>query len=142
MHNPSNRHRFLASGLVVALSMACDGDLFSPSVENVAGSYSATSFTTTTGGVTTDQLAGGASFTITLATNGTTSGRLFVPGGDEGGGDLDADLAGTWTLTGTTVEFAQTADTFVRDMPFTASRNRLQGEATFSGTVVRVTLTK
>jgi hypothetical protein len=40
------------------------------------------------------------------------------------------------------VEFAQTADTFVRDMPFRALRNRLRGEATFTGTAIRVTLTK
>jgi hypothetical protein len=111
-------------------------------VDNVAGTYTATTFTTTSGTVTTDQLAAGASFTITLAPDRTTTGRLFVPGADEGGGDLDADMAGTWTLSGSTVEFAQTADTFVRDMPFIATRDRLQGEATFSGTTVRVTLTK
>ena len=128
--------------LVIAGILACGDDGFSPSIENVAGDYTATSFTTTSGGVTTDLLDDGASLTLTLASNGATTGHLFVPGAGEGGGDLDADLTGTWTLTGSTVAFAQIADTFVRDMPFTAAENRLQGEATFAGTLVRVTLTK
>lgn len=133
--------RWLAT-VVAAVSLACGDDPFVPSLENIAGSYTATTFTTTSGGVTTDQLAAGASFTITLASNGATTGRLFVPGGGQGGGDLDADMTGTWTLVGSTVEFAQTADTFVRDMPFTASVNRLQGQEMFSNTTIRVTLAK
>jgi hypothetical protein len=132
----------LLTTAAATVSLACGDEGFAPSVTNVAGDYAATTLTTTSGGVTTNQLAGGASLTIALAPNGTTTGRLFVPGGAEGGGDLDADMAGTWTLTGSTVEFAQTADTFVRDMSLTAARNRLSGEATFSGTTIRVTLTK
>ena len=42
----------------------------------------------------------GSTVAITLATNGTTTGRLFVPGGADDGSDLDGDLAGTWTLSG------------------------------------------
>jgi hypothetical protein len=133
--------RFLTTA-ATTVCLACGDDPFVPSLNNVAGTYTATTFTTTSAGVTTDQLAAGSSFTITLELDGTTAGRLFVSGGDEGGGDLDADMAGTWTLPGSTVEFAQTADTFVRDTPFTALRNRLRGEATFSGTTIRVTLTK
>ena len=128
--------------LVIALAatlVAC-GEPFVPSLESIAGSYSATTFTTTTGGTTTNQLFAGAEFTITLTAAGTTTGRLFVPGGGAGGGALDADLAGTWTLTGSTVEFTQTADTFVRDMIFTASAGRLRGGDTFSGTTIRVIL--
>ena len=126
----------------VAISMACGGDAFSPTTANVAGAYTATAFTTTIGGVTTNQLAGGASLTMTLATTGTITGRLFVPGAAEGGGNLDSDMAGTWTLTGSTVQFTQAADTFVRDMSFVASENRLTGDATFSGTRIHVVLTK
>jgi hypothetical protein len=125
-----------------AVFLACGDEGFAPSLTNVAGDYTATTLTTTSGGVTTNQLAGGASLTIALAPNGTTTGHLFVPGGAEGGGDFDADMAGTWTLTGSTVAFAQTADTFIRDMPFTAARNQLSGNATFSGTTIRVTLSK
>src|SRR5206468_7494310 len=120
------------TGAAVVL-LACGDDPFAPTVENMAGSYGATTFTTTNSGTTTNHLAAGASFTLTLAADGTTTARLFVPGGAEGVGDFDA----TWTLTGKTIEFAQTADTFVRDMPFTAERNRLRGTATFSGTTIR-----
>lgn len=131
--------RLIATTAAVA-SLRCSDDGFTPSVMDVAGSYTAAAFMSTNAGTTTDHLAGGASFTITLAEDGTTTGRLFVPGGAEGGGDLDADMTGTWTLAGRTLRFVQTADTFVRDMPFTVEPNRLRGEATFSGTTVRVTL--
>ena len=132
----------LISTAAAFVLFACGDDAFTPSVMDTAGSYSATTFTTTNGGSTTDQLAAGASLVLTLADNGTATGRLFVPGGAQGGGDLDADMAGTWTLTGRIVNFDQTADTFVRDMPFTVESNRLRGEATFSGTTIRVTLDK
>ena len=127
---------------VMVSSLACGQDSFSPSVESVAGSYVATIFTTTTGGVTTNQLPTGGSLQITLAPNGTTTGSLFLPGGATGGGDLDADLAGTWSLAGAVVQFTQGADTFVRDIAFTASANRLRGQGTFGGTLVRLTLDK
>ena len=122
--------------------MACNGDIFSPTTANVAGAYTATVFTATTGGLTINLLDAGASLTVTLAEGGTVTGHLFVPGGAEGGGDLDADLAGTWTLTGSTVRFTQAADTFVSDVFFVASENRLTGDATFSGTAIHVVLTK
>lgn len=127
---------------VMASSFACGDDGFSATIESVAGSYTATTLITTTGGVTTNHLTAGGSLLLTLAPNGTTTGRLFVPGGAAGGGDLDADMAGTWTLAASVVEFTQGSDTFVRDMAFTASANRLRGQATFGGTLVRVTLDK
>lgn len=84
----------------------------------------------------------GSTVTITLASDGTTSGRLFVPGGAEDGSDLDVDLVGTWALMGSTVTFNQTTDTFIRDAEFTAGRNRLSGEGTFSGTTIRLVLNR
>lgn len=113
---------------------------------DVVGSYEATTFETTENGQTTDQLAEGAEFTITLNSEGTSAGNLFVPGGAEDGGDLDASLAGTWTFTANsnTVEFDQNADTFVRDMTFTATRNggsvQLEGEESFGGPTITVVL--
>jgi hypothetical protein len=123
------------------MSIACGGEAFSPTTANVAGAYTATAFTTTSG-VTTNRLGAGASLTLTLAAGGAVTGQLFVPGGAEGGGNLNADMAGTWTLAGSTVEFTQAADTFVRDMSFVASENRLTGDATFSGTTIHVVLSK
>jgi hypothetical protein len=128
-------------GLAFVLG-ACGGDGFSPTTETVAGSYTATTFTITSPVGTTDLLALGATVTITLAGDGTTTGHLFVPAGAAGGGDLDADIAGTWTLAGSTVTFSQTADTFIRDAAFAAGANRLTGEDTFSGVTVRLVLSK
>lgn len=134
-----------SAALALALVLASCGDdngSFSPTVENVAGSYSAASFTATTTVGTLDLLALGASVAVTLTPGGTTTGRLFVPGGAEGGGDLDEDLTGTWALSGSTVTFNQTADTFIRDVQFTASRNQLSAEGTFNGQTIQLVLTK
>lgn len=140
MRAPFRRSAALCLALLLA---GCgDEDGFSPTVETVAGSYSASSFTIGSAAGTVDLLALGSSVAITLAPGGTTTGRLFVPGGAEGGGDLDADLTGTWTLEGSTVTFNQTADTFIRDAQFTASRDRLTGEGTFDGQTVRLVLNK
>jgi hypothetical protein len=59
---------------------------------------------------------------------------------------LDYDMAGTWSQTGTTVNFSQTADTFVRNIPFTVVANgskwALEGTGSFSGTAVQITLSQ
>jgi hypothetical protein len=89
-----------------------------------------------------DLLAQGSHVTLDLATDGTTTGQLFVPGGDEDGGDLDVDLTGTWTLSGSTVTFDQAGDTFIRDVEFTAEQNRLTGEGDFDDASIRLILTK
>ena len=122
--------------------VGCGDDGFNPTVDDVAGTYQATVFTFDGGSGPTDLLAIGASVTITLALDGTTSGRMLVPGVAAGGEDLDADLAGTWTLSGTTVTFDQAADTFMRDVPFTAEPSRLRGQGTFGEEVVVLVLTK
>jgi|tagenome__1003787_1003787.scaffolds.fasta_scaffold19769771_2 hypothetical protein len=129
---------------VLSLALgACGGeDTFSPTTETVAGSYAASAFTVTSSTGTTDLLANGATVTIVLATDGSTTGRLFVPAGAEGRGDLDVDLAGTWTLAGSSVTFAQGSDTFVRDVAFTAGRNSLTGNGTFSGETIHLILVK
>jgi hypothetical protein len=109
-------------------------------VDDLAGSYSATTFTTREAGATTDWLAAGAFINLTLTATGNTTGRVFVPGGNEDGSDFDADLTGTWALAGSQVTFQHSADTFLRDMSFAVDAGRLTGEATFSGVTVRVVL--
>ena len=111
-------------------------------MENVAGLYSAWTFTYETSTGTTDLLAAGAVVSIDLADDGTTTGEIFVEDGGEGGGDLDEDLTGTWTLEGGTVTFDQTADTFIRDLEFTADEDLLEGEDTFDDVTIRLVLTK
>ena len=127
--------------LAVAALLACS-DAFKPNIENVAGAYNLQSLITTDVTDTTDWVAAGTTLSLALNRNGTTTGHIFAPGAGAGGSDFEADLAGTWTLTGDTVRFTQTADTFLRDMAFTAGENRLSGDQTFGGTRIRALLTK
>ncbi len=108
----------------------------------MAGTYEAGVFTVTSFSGTTDLLLAGATVDATLAPDGTTSGRLFVPGGDDDGSDLDEDLGGTWTLSGDTVTFNQTADTFIGEAEFIAGRNTLTAEGSFSGLEIFLQLVK
>jgi hypothetical protein len=138
-----NRSALRLLPVLLLLSASCGGDdPFSPTEENVAGTYEATALTVTAGGITVNALGLGASLELVLNPGGTTTGRLLAPGLGEGGEDIDADLTGTWSLTGSTVTFEHTSDTFIRDVPFTAERNRLSAEGTFQGAVIRATLTK
>lgn len=133
------RARFLITLVLAQLAIGCR-DSAGPSIGTVAGVYGATTFTSTTNGVTTNHLAEQGRIQIILATNGTTDGQLFIPGGNDDGSDVIEDLVGTWTLDGRTVEFDNASDTFLRDMPFNVSGTRLVGDATFGDTRIQVTL--
>jgi hypothetical protein len=91
--------------------------------------------------VVTDQLAAGAAVHVILAADGSTTGRLFVPASGTQPA-TDADLAGTWSQSGGIVTFHQSADTFVRDMPFSVRDEQLAGDATFGGVRVQMTLAR
>ena len=133
--------RAVALSLALALGCGDDGN-FSPTVDTVAGAYSATTFTLSLAVATVDQLVLGSDVEITLAPDGTTTGRLFVPGAGEDGADLEADLTGTWALSRGAVTFDHTADTFIRDVRFAADRNRLIGTATIGHHIIDLVLTK
>ncbi|MBX6365003.1 MAG: hypothetical protein IRZ00_14130 [Gemmatimonadetes bacterium] len=137
--------------LLATLALAACGDdspAGPPTQESVAGVYQASAghagavFEITALGQTTDVLAAGATIRLELKADGSTAGRLFVPGGDEDGSDLDADLTGTWTLQGDTVRLSHAADTFLRDIPLVVSRNQLTADQSFGGVRVRVSLVK
>lgn len=137
------RIRCASTALLVYLSgtSACD-DPSGPAADEVSGSYVAIAFTTRQGGVDTDQLALGASISLTLRPDGTTGGRLFVPGGNPDGSDFEADLGGTWTLNDRTVDLTHDVDTFLNDLAFSFESDTLSGEERFSGITVRVELAK
>ena len=126
--------------VLAVLALPGCGDSFSPTRDTVAGTYTATRFVTSSTGTVTDQLAGGATLTITLTAGGITTGRLMLPASDVNGAGLDVSMAGTWSLTGDRVVFTQDADTFVRDMTFTATEDDLAADETFGGTRVEITL--
>ena len=139
--------------LAAALALsACEGstplDPHAQAMAALAGDYGAEadlgalSFTTDDGGTVTDWLDQGAKVELRLTADGRTTGRLFVPGVDEDGGDLDESLAGTWTLDGETIHFEHDADTFIRDTPFRVEGKRLVGEASFDDVAIRVELAR
>jgi hypothetical protein len=132
----------VALTLVLAVGSCGGEDTFSPTVQSVTGSYTASSLTLVSSVGTTDLLALGSTVAITLAADGTTSGRLFVPGGNDDGSDLDVDLAGTWALSGSTVTFNQTGNSFIREVEFSAGPDQLNGEGEFSGAIIRLVLRK
>jgi hypothetical protein len=128
--------------LLPAVAVLSCSDSLAP--DTVAGNYTLHSLavTTDTGG-TVDWKSLGTTWTMSLAPNGTTTGQLFIPGAAEDGGDFTADMAGTWTAVGDTIEFHQTADTFVRDMPFVVRDDSLlTGDHDFGSVRIQVTLMK
>jgi len=127
--------------LLCALA-SCGGDPVG--VGAIIGAYVATTFTLTQGSqAPTDVLAAGGSLNITLGGDGSTTGQLSIPASLNGGSALIASMAGTFSLSGTTVTFDQAADTFVRDIDFTVSGRTLQGAAVFPNAVaISVTLTR
>lgn len=108
----------------------------------LAGQYTATTFTVTQGGSTTNVLQAGGSLTMRLTSTGGTSGRLVVPASVSGGSALDASMDGSYTFSNGLVTFQQSADTFVRDMVFTAAGNTLSATQTFSGTTINIVLAR
>jgi len=132
----------LPVALLVGSVGACGGS--TENTNTLAGTYSATVFTVTpTGQAAINVVAAGGSLTITIATNNATSGSLAIPASINGGTAFNADMAGTATLSGSTVHFQQTADTFVRDLTWTHSgttltvSNQAAGSAAYTITLTR-----
>ncbi|HET7621753.1 MAG TPA: hypothetical protein VFK39_07625 [Gemmatimonadaceae bacterium] len=131
----------LAVLFALLVATACGSDKTTgPATKDVAGSYDATVFTASALGTTHDMLAAGASIHLVLSEDGTCSGHLFVPASDFTGEEVDEDLAGTWTLDGTTVTLTQSADTFLRDVQLTVNGAQLTGSQTIQGVTVHVVL--
>ena len=137
------RFSLRSAALAVALLLASCGDHngFSPTVENVSGSYSASSFTVTSSSGLVDLLASGASVQITLAADGATTGRLLLRGANTDG-DHDEDLTGTWALVGDTVTISPRGPSVLRFAQFTATSDQLTGERELSGQTLRLVLAR
>lgn len=141
-------NRKLRSLLLVGLptlALACGGS-DEPASTPLAGSYVATTFLTTGSSGQRNEIAAGSTLTLTLAANGTTTGHLHVAASGSNPA-LDADMAGTWSASGTVIDITQAADTFVRDMLFTWGTNiqgmaTLTGDQVFNGTRIQILLTR
>lgn len=135
--------RIASLSLLLALAACGDDDEgTNPTVDDVAGSYSATAFTLTSGTGTLDLLALGATVTAELEPDGSCTGRLLVPGAQPGGEDLDEDLTGTWTLGDGIVTFNPTNSTLINDVDFAVGPNTLTGEGPFQGGILLLVLTR
>jgi len=135
--------RWLAAWAMVALA-ACGGgdDPFSPTPATVQGTYNASLFTVTGSTGTINLLPLGATVHVVLNPDGTTTGHLSVPD-VLGAGAIEADLDGTWSLSGATVTFNPTdSNSIIGDAEFTAAQNSLDGEGEFDGNTVHLTLSK
>jgi hypothetical protein len=109
----------------------------------LAGTYRATLFRVMpTGQPAIDVISNGGSLTILIAADNSTSGALMLPA-NVTGSVVSSSMAGSAVITGTTVRFEQTADTFVRNLIWTVSVNSLQvndqtaGAASFTITLTR-----
>ena len=141
MNHQKTSRLLLVATAAVGLATGCAED---PNVPppGVPGSYHATAFSLASNGVPYDLLPSGASLTMTLANDHTTTGRLVIPAEFAGGSAVDESMAGTWRQSHDTVYFDGPADTFVRDVPFVVRTNTLWGEYDPPGGQLRVTLMK
>jgi hypothetical protein len=89
-----------------------------------------------------DVLAQGGTLSITIAADNSTTGSISLPA-SVAGAPFDASLSGTAVVSGNTVHFQQSADTFVRDITFTIvgsslqATNQVAGSASFTITLTR-----
>lgn len=125
----------LAASLVVL--PACSSDSFEET--GLVGSYHATTLTTASASEgTIDYVARGGTVTLTLESNGETSGRLFVPDAGAGDTDLDVELGGHWEFNSGIVILTLDESSFLQTMSLTPIEDRLEGQQDFGGTVVHV----
>lgn len=123
------------------LMISCSSSTEAPPVDQVAGTYDATTFTLS-GEVEGDVLAAGGTLTMVLSPDGTTTGTLVVPAAFNDGEQLVADMAGTYVVSGSQVTFQQAADTFVRDMTWDVGPGTLGASGAFGAVTVTVLLTR
>lgn len=125
--------------LAALVLLGCKGTEASP----IAGTWSATTFLFTEAGKQpADVLAQGGGLTITVSSTNRTIGSLSVPATITGGASVVASMAGTATVSGSTVQFDQEADTFVRDVTWTITGNTLVTTSSVSGVTLNITLTR
>ena len=136
----------LATIAMFAAAAGCGGSYSTspPSSSGLAGSYTAFQWVTTGGSGQTNQLVIGSTLQITLNNDGSTTGQMHLAASG-GNPAKDFDMAGTWTQSGTNVDFTQAADTYVRDLVFAIQPVAtgvwdLVGDQVFSGTRVQLTL--
>jgi hypothetical protein len=133
--------------VAISFAVACGENTGPNPVEQVAGTYHATTIQLITGGdpsVLVDALELGASAEIVLTLERTTTGTLIIPAVlTEDGVDEDVfDLAGTFTVSGNTVMFQGQGDNIFPAVPWTRGDGTLTASFTDSEGTTQVTLTR
>ena len=118
-------------GLLASFSLAAGcGDSTGPGAP-LAGTYHATTLRFEGVGEVIDLLAGGATITLELKDDESTTGTMRIPAVlTEDGTDFEASLAGTfhYDAQAQTVVFTQSGDTFIRDATWTVDGPQLRTE--------------
>jgi len=138
------RHPFPALLLVVVMAIGCSDTVLRP-IGALPATYTAIEFfVRPMGGAEFDVLDLGGELIISVDENGTTTGLLRVPALVYGA-PVIANMEGTATIADSRVEFAQDADTFVRDLIWTFTGtgltviNQVSGDRTYTITLARST---
>ena len=117
------RSTILAAMPIVLL--ACGSSTTAPS-NSVAGVYTPLVWVTVGGSGQTSELQVGSTLSLNLHSNGLVSGSLHLAATGSRAA-FDADMSGSWTLSGSTITISQSADTFVRNTSFEISPDPVQG---------------
>lgn len=114
----------------VALMVGCGDSPIEPG--DLAGTYAASTFTIVLNGNTTNMLASGATVTLQLKADRTTTGRITIPviAGVQTTA-VDDDLAGSFTISSGVVRLDQPVPTYLDGFAFTADLPELRGYVTF-----------
>ena len=119
------------SGMVLLLGCGVDSTFVGDS-NLLTGTYTAQFFLITPDGEPArDILLANGSLTISFDRNGRTAGSLVLPAGVPGG-PATLPMTGTATISGLTVEFNQTANSFVNQVTW----NRIEGTIQIANTRV------
>ena len=138
---PNIRRRAAAATAALLVAAGC-GKVTDP--DPLVGTFLASTFTVTPAGQSVvDVLAQGGTLGLNVANNFVTAGTLILPASVTGGAVFTASMTGTAVRTGATVRFTQSADTFVRNLTFTLTENRLEAVSqVVAGTTYSVVLTR
>jgi hypothetical protein len=138
-----NSFRLSAACVVLAFAIGACGD-GATEPASVTGSYTATTFVVVPSGQPAmDVIAKGGSLSIVIASDNTVTGNLLLPASVTGGAVFTASMAGTVTRNGASVQFQQSADTFVRNLSWTPNGNTLQvTNQVVAATTYTITLTR
>lgn len=126
-----------AFALIVGVACGGGDDPVSPARNSVVGHYVATSLTTNTLGITTNELATGSAVSLTLREGGTATGDIYIASFEH-----REVFQGTWKLERDVVELDSPTDGLLRDVDLTVRGNTLVGDRWLGVTRIHLTLTK